>query len=194
MKKIAALFTDSAGELKNVRTLCVCGVFAALAVVLGYVATIQIGDYIRIGFSGLPNEFVDFMFGPVVGSVFAGMLDILKYLLKPTGGWIPGLTLDAFLAGIIYGVFLYKKPIRFWRILLMKLIVGMGINVGLGTYWLSGFYGWNYFLRLPDRFLSNLIMWPVDTVILYALLKGFERAGLFRILGIFPSGKKKQTP
>ena len=142
MKEMAALFTDSAREFKNVRTICLCGVFAALAIVLSYVASIQIGDYIRIGFSGLPNEFVDFIFGPAVGSVFAAMLDILKYLLKPTGGFIPGLTLNAFLAGLVYGSFLYHKPIRFWRILVMKLVVGLGINVLLGTYWLSQYYGW----------------------------------------------------
>ena len=191
MKKMAALFTDSAREFKNVRTICLCGVFAALAIVLSYVASIQIGDYIRIGFSGLPNEFVDFIFGPAVGSVFAAMLDILKYLLKPTGGFIPGLTLNAFLAGLVYGSFLYQKPIRFWRILVMKLVVGLGINVLLGTYWLSQYYGWSFFLRLPDRLVSNLIMWPVDTVVLYLLLKVFERAGLFRMLGIFVNGKKK---
>lgn len=191
MKKMAALFTDSAREFKNVRTICLCGVFAALAIVLSYVASIQIGDYIRIGFSGLPNEFVDFIFGPTVGSVFAAMLDILKYLLKPTGGFIPGLTLNAFLAGLVYGSFLYHKPIRFWRILVMKLVVGLGINVLLGTYWLSQYYGWSFFLRLPDRLVSNLIMWPVDTVVLYLLLKAFERAGLFRMLGIFMNGKKK---
>ena len=191
MKEMAALFTDSAREFKNVRTICLCGVFAALAIVLSYVASIQIGDYIRIGFSGLPNEFVDFIFGPTVGSVFAAMLDILKYLLKPTGGFIPGLTLNAFLAGLVYGSFLYHKPIRFWRILVMKLVVGLGINVLLGTYWLSQYYGWSFFLRLPDRLVSNLIMWPVDTVVLYLLLKAFERAGLFRMLGIFMNGKKK---
>ena len=191
MKEMAALFTDSAREFKNVRTICLCGVFAALAIVLSYVASIQIGDYIRIGFSGLPNEFVDFIFGPTVGSVFAAMLDILKYLLKPTGGFIPGLTLNAFLAGLVYGSFLYRKPIRFWRILVMKLVVGLGINVVLGTYWLSQYYGWSFFLRLPDRLVSNLIMWPVDTVVLYLLLKAFERAGLFRMLGIFMNGKKK---
>ena len=191
MKKMAALFTESAREFKNVRTICLCGVFAALAIVLSYVASIQIGDYIRIGFSGLPNEFVDFIFGPTVGSVFAAMLDILKYLLKPTGGFIPGLTLNAFLAGLVYGSFLYHKPIRFWRILVMKLVVGLGINVLLGTYWLSQYYGWSFFLRLPDRLVSNLIMWPVDTVVLYLLLKAFERAGLFRMLGIFMNGKKK---
>lgn len=191
MKKIVALFTASAQEFRSVRTVCMCGVFAALAIVLSYVASIQVSDHLKIGFSGLPNEFVDFMFGPAVGSVFAAALDVLKFLLRPTGGWIPGLTLNAFLAGLIYGMFLYRKPIRFWRILLAKLVVGLVINVVLGTYWLSLYYGWPYWARMPDRILSNVITWPVDTVLLYALLRAFERAGLFRSVGIFPAGKKK---
>ena len=192
MKKLAALFTASAQEFKKVRTICMCGVFAALAIVLSYVTSIQISEHLKVGFSGLPNEFVDFMFGPAVGSIFAAALDILKFLLKPTGGFIPGLTLNAFLAGLIYGVFLYRKPISFWRILAAKLTVGLVINVVLGTYWLSGYYGWPYWSRLPDRILSNVIAWPVDTVLLYVLLKAFERAGLFRTAGIVGPGKKRQ--
>ena len=191
MKKLIALFKASAQEFKNVRTVCLCGVFAALAIVLGYVASIQISDHLKIGFSGLPNEFVDFMFGPAVGSVFAAVLDVLKFLLKPTGGWIPGLTLNAFLAGLIYGCFLYRRPVSFLRILAAKLTVGLLINVVLGTYWLSQYYGWPFWARLPDRILSNLINWPVDTVLLYVLLKAVDRAGLFRMAGIFLTGKRK---
>ena len=191
MKKLIALFKASAQEFKNVRTVCLCGVFAALAIVLGYVASIQISDHLKIGFSGLPNEFVDFMFGPAVGSVFAAVPDVLKFLLKPTGGWIPGLTLNAFLAGLIYGCFLYRRPVSFLRILAAKLTVGLLINVVLGTYWLSQYYGWPFWARLPDRILSNLINWPVDTVLLYVLLKAVDRAGLFRMAGIFLTGKRK---
>ena len=194
MRNIIALFTASAREFKNVRTICLCGVFAALAVILSYVASIQVSQHIRIGFSGLPNEFVDYLFGPAVGCVFAAALDVLKFLLKPTGGFIPGLTLNAFLAGLVYGTFLYRRPIRFWRILLAKFLVGMGINVVLGTYWLSQFYGWGFFLRLPDRLVSNLIMWPIDSVILYFLLRMFERAGVFGRMGFAPGSKGKDRP
>ena len=132
MKKAVTFFSDSAREFKNVRTITACGLFAALAFILGSFS-IQLGDYIKIGFSGLPNEVVDFLFGPAVGCVFSGMMDILKLIVHPTGAWIPGLTLNSFLAGLVYGCFFYKRPVRLWRILTAKLIVALAINVGLGT-------------------------------------------------------------
>ena len=91
MKKMAALFTESMREFRNIRTITACGLFAALALILNSF-TVQIGNYLKIGVSGLPNEMVDVLFGPAVGSLFAAAMDILKLLLYPTGAWIPGLT------------------------------------------------------------------------------------------------------
>ena len=58
MKKMAALFTESMREFRNIRTITACGLFAALALILNSV-TVQIGNYFTIGVSGLPNEMVD---------------------------------------------------------------------------------------------------------------------------------------
>lgn len=189
MKKFVTLFTDSAREFKKVRTLTMCGLLAALAFVIESFS-IQLGPYIKIGFSGIPNEIVDFLFGPFVGAFFSGAMDIFKLIVKPTGPWIPGLTLDAFLAGAIYGVLLYKKPIRLWRVGLAKLIVSIFINIILATFWLSQVYGDGYIVALPDRILKNVIMWPINSLVTYFILKVLESTGVFRMFGIFKSGKK----
>ena len=90
MKRLATLFTQSFEEIQKPRTITVCAMFAALAVVLGYF-TIALGDYIKIGFSGIPNVLVGCLFGPVAGGCFGGLLDLLKYIVKPTGAFSPGL-------------------------------------------------------------------------------------------------------
>ena len=190
MKKAATFFSDSAREFKNVRTITACGLFAALAFILGSFS-IQLGDYIKIGFSGLPNEVVDFLFGPAVGCVFSGMMDILKLIVHPTGAWIPGLTLNSFLAGLVYGCFFYKRPVRLWRILTAKLIVALAINVGLGTLWLYQVYGNGFFVMAPARFVKNMVMWPVNSLLLYLTLKVLETAGVFRLIRSFGPQKKK---
>lgn len=181
MKRLATLFTQSYQELKQVRTITICSMFAALAVVLGYF-TIQAGDYIKIGFSGIPNRMVDYLFGPVVGGCFGGMLDILKYIIKPTGGFFPGFTLNAILAGVIYGSFFYKRPFTLWRILAVKLLAVLICNVFLNTLWLSMLYGKAFLVLLPARLLKNLIMWPIDSIILYLVGKTLETAGVTRVL------------
>ena len=78
MERLATLFTGSFRQLKQVKTVTVCAMLGAVAIVLGSLS-IELGSTLRIGFSGIPNEIVHMLFGPVVGSVFAGTMDILKY-------------------------------------------------------------------------------------------------------------------
>lgn len=189
MKKFAALFTDSAREFKHVRTLTACGLFAALALILNSF-TVQLGHYLKIGVAGLPNEMVDVLFGPVVGSLFAGVMDILKLMLYPSGAWIPGLTLNCLLAGLIYGCFLYHKPTSYWRIFAAELTVALLVNVLLGTFWLSQVYGKGFLAMLPARLIKNIVKAPVDSLILYTVMSVLERAGIFRMLKIFRPAKR----
>lgn len=170
MKQFKELYLDSLKEFKRTKTIVVCGMMAALAIVLGLVATIQIGNYVRIGFSGLPNRIVDFLFGPVVGCFFGGALDVLKYIIKPTGPYNIGFTISAMASGIIYGSLLYKKPVSLKRIVLAEFLVKFFINCLLNTYWLSILYGNAFTVLFPLRALKNLIMWPIDCAILYVTL------------------------
>ena len=104
-----SLWLRSLGEFKRLNVVAFCGMMCALAMVLNMVASINVGPYIRIGFSGLPNQVVAYLFGPAVGGIFGGALDVIKYLIKPDGAFFPGFTISAALGGIIYGAFLYKK-------------------------------------------------------------------------------------
>ena len=181
MKKLATLFRDSYLEFKKVSTITTASMFAAVAVVLGSM-TIEIGNYIKIGFSSIANHFVYYLFGPVVGGCFGGALDILKYMVKPTGEFFPGWTLSAILAGVIYGVFFYKKRLSFWRILAAELTVSVVCNMVLGTLWLSMMYGKAFMVLLPARVIKNLIMSPVNAAVFYTLVWSLERTGIFRVI------------
>lgn len=180
MHKFVKSLAESGKELKNVRVLTFCAMFAALAIVLQYVASINITYYIKIGFSGIPNQLVDQFFGPVTGALFAGVLDVIKYVMKPDGGFFFGFTFDAMLAAFIYGVFYYKKPIRLWRILLAKGLVCLIVNVGFATLWLSMLYGDSFIVLFPARAIKNLIMWPIDSLIFYIIVKSLEGTGIFK--------------
>ena len=159
MKKFVTLFTDSARELKSVRTITTMAMLAAVAVILGYFS-IEYGQFIRIGFSGIPNGIVDYLFGPVAGAVFHGALDIIKYLMKPTGPFCPQLTI--------------------WRVLAAKFVVMLICNVILNTLCLQVLYGQAIMAILPMRALKNLIMWPIDSIVFFGIAKALEQIGLFR--------------
>ena len=181
MKKFVTLFTDSYRELKSVRTITAAAMFAAVAIILD-VFSIQLGSYIKITFSSIPNGIISYLFGPVVGGLFSGSLDVLKYLLKPTGAFFPGFTLVTALAGILYGIMYYRKPVTLKRILISKLVVMLICNVLLNTLCLSLLYGKGFMVLLPARVLKNLVMWPIDSMIFYTLIKTMDSIGVFRTI------------
>ncbi len=181
MERLATLFTGSFRQLRQVKTVTVCAMLGAIAIVLGSLS-IELGSTLRIGFSGIPNEIVHMLFGPVVGSVFAGAMDILKYLIKPTGAFFPGFTLIAMLAGLIYGSFYYKKELSFWRVLAAHVVVAIICNVILNTWCLSILYGKAFSVLLPARLVKNAVMCPIDAFIFYNIAKVLDVTGIFKLV------------
>jgi len=170
MKKIKQLFSDSLHEFTVTKNLVLCGLMAAIAIVLSMVASISIGPYVKIGFSGIPNRIVEFLFGPVVGCIFGGALDLLKFMIKPDGPFFFGFTFNVMLAGLIYGCLLYHKPLSIKRIVIAEFLVKLIVNCGLNTLWISMLYGKAFFVLLPMRLLKNVIMLPIDSAIVFFAL------------------------
>ena len=170
MKKFIQTLQSSLHELSTTKNLVLCGLMAALAIILGTFASISVGPYIKIGFSSIPNRIVDCLFGPVVGCMFGGALDLLKFLVKPDGPFFFGFTFDAMLAGFLYGIILYKKPLKWQRVLAAEFVNKLIVNCGFNTLWISILYGKGFFVLFPARILKNLIMLPIDTVILFFAL------------------------
>lgn len=173
------MFRESLEELKKTRTITICGLFAAMSCLMGSF-TIRIGNILKIGFSGLINELVSMFFGPVVGGVFGGMTDVLKYILRPDGAFLIGMTLNSALAGVIYGIFLYKKKISFWRILAAGVVVGFLCNIIITTWLLVPLTGKGFFVMLPTRLLKNVVMIPINALIFYLLQQGLVTAKVHR--------------
>ena len=190
MSKIKNMFSSSAAELTKVRVLTVCAMLAALAIVLQYVASINIGPYIKIGFSGIPNQIVDLLFGPITGGLFAGVMDIVKFMLKPEGTFDFRYTLVAMLAAFIYGCFYYKRPISIVRIFIAKFVIMVVVNLGLNTYLLSTYVGKGFLAILPPRILKNVIMWPIESIIFFLIVTAIEKTG---VMNTFMAPAKKKV-
>ena len=188
MKKFAAIYRDSYRELKNIRAVTAAAMFMAISVVLGYF-TIEAGPYLKIGFGSVVNQFVYYLFGPVLGGVYGAILDIVKFVAKPTGPYFPGYTFNAALAGVIYGTFLYKRPLSFARVLAVHLAIVLIVNMGLTPLWLSLTSGKAFLALLPVRAVKNLIKWPVDSMIVYLIVSRLEAIGLVRTIRGRKEGK-----
>lgn len=173
--KALTIWKESLHELRRIQVMACCGILAALSVALKFVASIDIGEYIRVGFSDMPGVAVSVLFGPAVGSIFWGMLDILKYIVTPNGPFFPGFTVSAVLNGVLFGFFLYKRTLSLGNVLTAQFLSKLFISIGLNTYWLSILYGNAYFVMLPARLLSNAIMLPIDTLLTFVVLRMVSR-------------------
>lgn len=181
MRKNLSLFRSSYSELKKVICIAVLGLLGALSIVLGYF-TYMPTETIKITFNFLPNEFAYFLFGPVVGAIYGAAIDILTFIIKPTGPFFFGFTLSAILTGVIYGTILYKRPISLKRIIIAKLIHLLTISLILNTFWLTILYGNGFIMLLPIRALKALILLPVEVTLLSLLLKTANVTGIIRIV------------
>jgi len=65
----------------------------------------------RINFSGIFTRLAAILFGPVYGGLASGIQDVIGYLLRPEGPFIPWLTLTAIAGGAVAG-FLWKVSDR----------------------------------------------------------------------------------
>lgn len=177
MNRRKSIFQDSFQELKNLKTLAAVSMLLAITVVLGFYR-LQITDYIRIGFDSLAKELTAMLFGPSVACLTAAIADIVSYILKPVGAFFPGLTISAMLAGCIYGVLLYRKPLSFKRVLAANALVAVFVNLLLNTYWFSILYGNAFLAMLPARAVKQIIMLPIDAILFYAVAKALEEANI----------------
>ena len=123
----------------------------------------------EIGFAYLALALCGMMFGPVVGGIAGAVGDTLGFIVSPNGAFFPGFTISAFIMGFIYGILLYKKPLTVKRIMFTSLIVMLVCNLTLTPIWLNMMYGTSL-IALP-RIIRNVIMYPINTILMYAVLK-----------------------
>jgi ECF transporter S component (folate family) len=169
----------SAQEFKKVKSIVTAALLIALHTVLAYFVSIQVTPSLRISLSFLANVVIGALFGPVMGFVCGGVGDIVQFVIKPTGAFFPGWTLNAALAGFFYGLFLYNKFPREGKVVdfkfLLRVIIALAldtfiVNILLGTYWCHVMYGKGFAFYLSTRFMKNVIQLPINIILTYYVL------------------------
>lgn len=171
-------FVDSYKELKSVNTLVITALFIAIGIVLGYFS-IQITPTMKVGVSFVATQMTATLFGPVVGGIMGGVADILKFIIKPTGGFSILWTLNAIVGPVIYGMMLYKKKLTLWRIMWSKTVVAIVVNLFLGSLWSSVLYGAAFWALIPGKLLQQVIQVPIQSIIFWILVKALQKAKVF---------------
>ena len=105
MKKTISLKSES---LRDIRTITGSALMIALAVIIDFFR-IVFSNIMEISFSFLALALTGMLYGPLIGGVVGGVSDIIQYIVRPSGPFFPGFTLNNILSGVIFGLFLYKQ-------------------------------------------------------------------------------------
>ena len=170
---LAARLRDAAREVRRTGSLAGAAMLAAVGLVLNQIV-VPVSQFLEIGFAFLAAGACAFLYGPWVAGLMGIVTDIIGYFLRPNGGFFPGFTLNEFLLGFLYGCWLYKKPVSLWRTFCACLSAVLLINLLLTPLWMRLMYG-NSFVLTSLRLVKNAVKLPLDTALLYCVLKTAEK-------------------
>ncbi len=157
------------------KRLCMMGVLLAMQLVMSRLLNIQLSESLRVNLGFLPNAVAGMLMGPFCGMLVAACADLLGATLFPSGAVFPGFTLTAALAGMNYGLWLYRRKDNLLRAALCVLPVTLVCNIVLNTLWLWMLYGDSMLVTFPARALKNLAQYPVNVALLYLTMKLIRR-------------------
>lgn len=154
----------------KIRLIVFSALVAAVDIIFSRIINIDLPGPIRINFEISIAGLAGYLLGPVWASLSLVASDLIGMLLY-TGsmGFSLFFTISAALRGILFGILLYKKPVRITRSILSILIVFLLVDFLLNTYWLSIMMELSYFPYLISR-LPKLILIPINTALLHILL------------------------
>lgn len=152
----------------DVRTMIQVALLVAIEIVLSRFCSIAT-PIVKIGFGFVPIAICGMLFGPVWAGVAGALADFLGAMLFPIGAYFPGFTLSAALTGVIFGLLLHRKEGGWPRLALAVGVNCLGVSLCLTTLWISMLYGTPYLALLPARVVQNLIMIPIQFVVLRLL-------------------------
>lgn len=155
------------------KTLCIMGLLIALEIILSRFLSISAWN-IKIGFSFVPIVVAALLLGPVYAGVAAALADFIGAVLFPIGAFFPGFTLTAFLTGLVFGLFLYRKQ-SFPRILGAVAVNQLILSLLLNTLWISVLYGSPFLPLLVTRLVQCAVLSAVQLVTVQLIVNALPR-------------------
>ena len=155
---------------KRTLDITVMAMVVAIRLVMEMLPAIKFGLYVQIGFGFIGAAIAGVMLGPWRAALVGILVDILgNFFRGESGQFFIGYTLTALVGGLIYGYFLYKRPLRWEQIGLAVLLVTIFCNLGLNSIWVYMMTQKAFAAFMPLRILKNMITLPLNTAILTVL-------------------------
>lgn len=164
-------FSDSAKELRKIRTIAGTGMLIAVSVAVDTL-TVSLTASLRVNFAFLALAAIAMLYGPTVAIFAGGIADVIGFFMTTSAfGFNPVWTVFEMVTGLIYGLLLYKAgKMIIPRIVFAQAAVNVFVHIGLNSWGLIYFFNVAPIPRLVSATIKNGILLPVEIALLIALL------------------------
>lgn len=156
------------------RNLTLAALMVALILVFTRFLAVQMLT-VRISLEFVPIALSSVLFGPVIGALCAALADLLGMLAFPVGPYFPGFTVSTAIYAFIYGLFLYKRPIKLNTVMLCVLVNVLVVDFVLVGLWLHILYQIPYSALVVTRAIKCAILYPVQVLTIYYGVSAIRR-------------------
>ena len=183
----------AAAEVRSVKKLTFAALMIALTMALSLVPSVPLFGGAKVTWGFLSRSVCAWVCGPLLGLLFGFAEDILSFFVTGGGGYpfFPGYTLTTMLGVFLYALFPYRSGVNIRRLFLAKLLTNIE-NVTLGALWMAILSGRAWVVTASASAVKNLIMLPVQTVLLVLLFSAL-RPALIK-MGLIPRDTPPMRP
>ena len=159
------------------KKIVLTAVLLAMEIVLSRFLSIKT-PLMKISFAFVPTCICAIWLGAKWTVLLNVLGDLIGATLFPTGAYFVGYTISTAIAGLIYGLILYKDEKKIYtnkqfliRIIISVILVTCISNIGLNTLWISITTGKAFIILLGTRIIKEIIMIPIQIICIFYIEK-----------------------
>ncbi len=163
--------------MRTNRKIILTAILLALLIILSRFLSIKT-PIVKVSFAFVPTMLCAIWLGPKWTILMNILGDVIGATLFPTGPYFVGYTVTTAIAGLIYGLLLYKKESECYsnvnfliRLIIATVLVTVICNMGLNTLWSAITTGKAFWVLFGARVVKQLIMVPIHIIVIFFLEK-----------------------
>lgn len=163
----------------RVTRVVLCGVLAAMQVILSRFVGIQLSEGLRISFEAVPVFLAGLWLGPVSGMCVGAISDVLGTILSGYGAYFPLLTVTPMLLGGLMGLCApWIRAGRPWRLIAVTASAEAVMSLLYNTWALTLYYSVVVGREIPFSvlFFERIVTKPVTVAVNAVLILLLDRA------------------
>lgn len=173
--------------MSKIKKIIIAGLLLATTIVLSRFLSIKT-PIVVISFSFIPLMLSGILLGPWWTMMIAGLADLIGALLFPFGAYFVGYTITSLITGFVYGLFLHRKDEKLntkkfvLKLIISCLIVLIVCNGLINSLWIYITSKKAIMAILPTRLLKQIVMLPIEVVIMFFINLGLDKMGIYKKL------------